>query len=91
MILRETSNLDQYARYLQTHPSEIGDLFEDILIPVTSFFREPETFQALQNDVFPKIAAGAPKSKSIRVWPAVNERVWARGFSDERREQQLRP
>ena len=52
MTLRETPDLDQYARYLETHPSEIRDLFEDILIPVTSFFREPETFQALQNDVF---------------------------------------
>ena len=38
MILREIPDLDQYARYLQTHPSEIRDLFEDILIPVTASF-----------------------------------------------------
>ena len=36
----------------ETHPSEIRDLFEDILIPVTSFFREPETFQALKKRRF---------------------------------------
>lgn len=70
MTLRETPDLDQYARYLETHPSEIRDLFEAILIPVTSFFREPETFQALKNDVFPKIAASARKTKSIRIWVA---------------------
>ena len=70
MTLKETPDLDQYAQYLQTHPSEIRDLFEDMLIPVTSFFREPETFQALQSDVFPKIAASARKSKSIRIWVA---------------------
>jgi PAS domain S-box-containing protein len=69
MLLRETPDLDQYARYLQTHPSEIHDLFEDILIPVTSFFREPETFRVLQNDVFPKITHGR-KAKSIRIWVA---------------------
>ena len=70
MLLRETPDLDQYAQYLQAHPSEIRDLFEDILIPVTSFFREPQTFQALQNDVFPKIAARARKAESIRIWVA---------------------
>ena len=70
MLVRETPDLDQYARYLQAHPSEIHDLFEDILIPVTSFFREPETFQALQNDIFPKIVANARKTKSIRIWVA---------------------
>jgi two-component system CheB/CheR fusion protein len=70
MLLRETPDLDQYVRYLQAHPSEIHDLFEDILIPVTSFFREPETFQALQNDIFPKIVADARKAKSIRIWVA---------------------
>jgi two-component system CheB/CheR fusion protein len=70
MILREIPDLDRYVRYLQTHPSEIHDLFEDILIPVTQFFREPETFRALENDVFPKIAANARKAKSIRIWVA---------------------
>ena len=35
-----------------------------------TFFREPKTFQALQNDVFPKIAANARKTKSIRIWVA---------------------
>lgn len=70
MTLRETPDLDQYAQYLQTHPSEIRNLFEDILIPVTNFFREPETFQALQNEVFPRIAAGARQTKSIRIWSA---------------------
>jgi len=67
MMLREIQDLDQYVRYLKTHTSEIYNLFEDILIPVTSFFREPKTYQALQSDIFPKIAA---KSKSIRIWVA---------------------
>jgi PAS domain S-box-containing protein len=70
MLVRETPDLDQYVRYLHAHPSEIHDLFEDILIPVTSFFREPETFQALQNEIFPKIVANARKTKSIRIWVA---------------------
>lgn len=70
MTLRKTPDLDQYARCLETHASEIRDLFEDTLIPVTSFFREPQTFQALKNDVFPKVAASARKTKSIRIWVA---------------------
>ncbi len=68
MGLREIADLDHYARYLQSHPVEVRDLFDDILISVTGFFREPETFQALQKDVFPKIVASAKKTKSIRIW-----------------------
>jgi len=70
MSLLGIPDLGQYALYLQTHPSEIRDLFDDILIPVTSFFREPETFHALRSAIFSKIAGNARKAESIRVWVA---------------------
>ncbi len=41
------STLGEYVGYLESHPDEVDDLYRDLLISVTSFFREPEMFQAL--------------------------------------------
>ncbi len=46
MVLRIES-LAAYARYLQQKPSEVAELYKDLLISVTSFFRDPPTFEAL--------------------------------------------
>ena len=43
MALHKVETLDEYAEYLRDHPVEIEALFQDILINVTSFFRDPET------------------------------------------------
>jgi two-component system, chemotaxis family, CheB/CheR fusion protein len=40
---------------LQAHPNELQALFDDLLIGVTSFFREPDTFLALKEKVFPEL------------------------------------
>jgi two-component system CheB/CheR fusion protein len=46
MVLRMTPSLADYARLLEQDRSEIEALYEDLLINVTGFFREPETFEA---------------------------------------------
>ncbi|MDW7772124.1 MAG: chemotaxis protein CheB [Desulfobulbaceae bacterium] len=68
MLLHQIEGLDQYVRYLQENPSETGSLYQDILINVTSFFRDPDTFNALKNTVFPKILEGRSSDIPIRVW-----------------------
>ena len=43
-------------------------LYQDIFIHVTSFFREPETFAALQRKVLPKLMANRPQGEPLRIW-----------------------
>lgn len=70
MILYKMEILQDYVKYLQEHPDEVQSLYDDILITVTSFFREPDAFEALKRDVFPKIIKNKRPGKPIRVWVA---------------------
>jgi two-component system CheB/CheR fusion protein len=56
-----------YLDYLQVHTEEFGALFNKILINVTEFFRDKETWDYLAENVIPRIA---PKTGEIRVWSA---------------------
>src|SRR5258706_474466 len=44
MVLHKVDKMEHYLRFLEAHPQELKALFQDILINVTSFFREPATF-----------------------------------------------
>ena len=57
-----------YIERLQKDPGEVELLFRDILIGVTQFFRDPEAFLALQNEVIPKLFAGKGPTDQVRVW-----------------------
>ncbi|HEY6361471.1 MAG TPA: CheR family methyltransferase [Vicinamibacterales bacterium] len=60
----------EYQDYLQVHPEEFGQLFNGILINVTTFFRDPETFEYLRTDVLPALLQGKGPTEQIRVWSA---------------------
>ncbi len=68
MAIHQIEQPDQYLRYLQKSPEEADALFRDLLIGVTSFFRDAEAFQALQTQVIPRLLAGKPAGGAIRVW-----------------------
>jgi PAS domain S-box-containing protein len=68
MVLSNTSNLTEYVRYLRDNPREVHALYQDILINVTNFFREPEAFEALKLEVFPRLITDRPDDSPIRVW-----------------------
>ena len=68
MLLHKLESLKQYLQFLHDDPAEPAALCEDILIHVTSFFREPEAFQALAERVFARILDNRPPGESIRVW-----------------------
>jgi two-component system, chemotaxis family, CheB/CheR fusion protein len=57
-----------YLRYLQEHPEEVQQLFKELLINVTSFFREPEAFEVLKNTILPELLSNKPAGYTIRVW-----------------------
>ena len=62
--------LDTYIRHLDRHPEEAAALFDTILINVTSFFRDPEAWEALRQEVVPELIQVAAETRTIRVWCA---------------------
>ncbi len=68
MAVHQVESMDGYVRYLQQTPAEVEALFRDLLIGVTSFFRDPEAFKALEEQVIPKLFVGRPGGDVIRVW-----------------------
>jgi two-component system CheB/CheR fusion protein len=63
--------LPDYVRYLQSHPDEYDRLIGTFLIKVTEFFRDPELFAYLREQVLPEIIANARRhDNEIRLWSA---------------------
>jgi two-component system CheB/CheR fusion protein len=60
----------EYLRFLEANPDEFTSLFNTILINVTHFFRDPEAWQYLQDEIIPKIIANKPDNLPIRIWCA---------------------
>ena len=70
MVLHKIEQIDHYLKYLHGHAEEVKALFHDILINVTSFFREPETFDLLQKKVLPLVMKNRRRDEAIRIWAA---------------------
>lgn len=68
MLLLKVDSLRDYAIYLKAHPEEGEKLFDDVLIPVTSFFRDFEAFEALKTQVYPAIVKEKGNKGTIRMW-----------------------
>lgn len=68
MLLHQIERMQDYVKFLQLHAKELDALFQDITINVTSFFRDPETFDALKNEVFPRLMEGRPGDQALRIW-----------------------
>ena len=68
MAVHQVERLEGYVRYLQQNPAEVEALFRDLLIGVTSFFRDPEAFAALEFKAIPQLFIGKAPGAVIRVW-----------------------
>jgi two-component system CheB/CheR fusion protein len=68
MAVHQIERLDGYLHYLQQTSAEVEALFRDLLIGVTNFFRDPEAFAAIEKQIIPRLFAGKPTGKMIRVW-----------------------
>jgi two-component system, chemotaxis family, CheB/CheR fusion protein len=68
MAIHQITQMDDYVRYLQQSTEEVDALFRDLLIGVTSFFRDPDAFAVLQEHVIPQLFADKPPGSSVRVW-----------------------
>jgi chemotaxis methyl-accepting protein methylase/signal transduction histidine kinase len=67
MVMRQASMVAEYLDDLRNDPGERQNLLEDILIPVTAFFRDPEVFEAFK-DIFPRLVQNRPTGEPLRVW-----------------------
>ena len=68
MTILRLKTLQEYLERLESDPSELGSLEDDVLINVTSFFRDPETFEALKTTVLSKLIANRTDGDDIRIW-----------------------
>lgn len=68
MILKRIDRLEDYAEVLRGTPAEVHALHDDLLIGVTSFFRDPEAFDALARTAFRRVLDAERDSEPIRVW-----------------------
>ena len=64
------NEFDAYGEYLRDHAEEFGQLFNTILINVTSFFRDAHAWEYVEKTVLPEILAGKPSGEPVRVWSA---------------------
>lgn len=68
-ILR-LQDLPEYVDLLRNDAGELDRLYQDLLIGVTQFFRDPEAFQALETEVLPRIIESLKPNEELRVWCA---------------------
>ena len=68
MAVRGLDSVATYLALLKREPAEVRALYEDILIHVTSLFRDPEMFQLLRAHVFPEILTGKAEDTPVRLW-----------------------
>lgn len=68
MAQHDLTDLSIYTRYLKENPAEIHTLFKELLINVTSFFRDPEAFAAWKDEILPAQLADKPEGYVFRVW-----------------------
>jgi two-component system CheB/CheR fusion protein len=70
MAVHKVEKLKDYLRFIGRKPEELDELYRDLLIHVTGFFRELEAFVALRKHVYPKLFEGRKPDNPIRVWVA---------------------
>jgi two-component system, chemotaxis family, CheB/CheR fusion protein len=68
MALRQVRDLAQYADLMRDDGNEVHALVQDLLIQVTSFFRDPEEFKGLAEIVFPRLVENRSQKESLRIW-----------------------
>ncbi len=66
--VHELSDLAGYLRLLREQPEEVNALLRDLLITVTSFFRDHDSFEFLQKEIIPKLFVGKGPNDQVRVW-----------------------
>nr|MBA3756992.1 PAS domain-containing protein [Nitrosomonas sp.] len=70
MLHHAIEDTDVYARFLKENPAEVTALFKELLINVTSFFRDADAFGVLQKDILPELCKDKSEQSNFRAWVA---------------------
>ena len=68
MAVHQIESVERYTAFLAATPAEIEALFRDLLIGVTSFFRDADAFQVLEERVIPQLLSDRAPGSTLRVW-----------------------
>ena len=68
MSLRQVDKIASYVRFLHENPQEVEQLFKELLVGVTSFFREPDIWEQLKSEAMPRLLVGRPPGQPLRAW-----------------------
>lgn len=68
MALTKAPDVPSYVKMLQKNREEIDALYENLLINVTDFFRDPDCFEFLQQEILPQLASRHSDGTAVRVW-----------------------
>ncbi len=70
MAIHQIDKIATYARFLRENPGERDLLFHELLIGVTSFFRDPQAWDSMRDTVIPSLVMERPARTTIRAWVA---------------------
>ncbi|SDA93742.1 CheR family methyltransferase [Sinorhizobium sp. NFACC03] len=68
MQVRQLQTLAGYIELLRSEPDEVSNLFKDLLINVTNFFRDQDAFRLLEEQIIPKLFEGKAANDAVRIW-----------------------
>jgi two-component system CheB/CheR fusion protein len=68
MLLQNLDSVKEYLHFLTDNAAELQNLYCDILISVTSFFRDPQVFESLKHKIFPKLLKDRSAQNPLRLW-----------------------
>ncbi len=68
MGIHQIDRINAYVRFLQENPQELELLFKELLIGVTSFFRDPAAWEQVKTEVIPALLKERPPGQALRVW-----------------------
>lgn len=70
MRINQVTTLQDYSQLVGTNSRELANLYKELFIGVTNFFRDPEVFELLQEKVIPDLVKNGPKEEGLRIWCA---------------------
>jgi two-component system CheB/CheR fusion protein len=68
LAVHQLTDLPSYASFIADHPEEVSALVNDLLISVTSFFRDAKAFETLEQEVLPMLLKAKKKEDPLRIW-----------------------
>lgn len=94
MQVCQLHSLAGYIELIRSEPEEVSNLFKDLLINVTNFFRDPDAFRLLEEQIIPKLFDGKSANDAVRIWVpgcATGEEVYSIAIQIRERLDKLSP